>query len=244
MRDEKKPNVILVHGAFEDAAALSGVARELLMQGLDVRAPEIPLRGLASDAAALVAFARTLEGPIVLAGHSYGGAVMSQAAPLIPAVEALVFFSGFALDYGESCSSVMEPFPDSLLKSAVVSGPHDGSMVEAGEDLSIQIDQFHQSFGADLPEETAATMAVRQRPISVSAFREQATAVGWRELPSWWMLPDQDNVIHPECQNFMAKRMNADVELVPGGSHAAIITRADVAAIQVLRAIGTTWGPI
>ena len=242
MSNEKKPNVILVHGAFEDAAALGGVVRELRMQGLDVRAPAIALRGLASDAAALANFATTLEGPIVLVGHSYGGAVMSQAAPLIPTVEALVFFSGFALDLKESCSSVMEPFPDSLLKSAVVTSSHDASVVEAGPDLSIQIDQFHRTYGADLSGETAGTMAVSQRPISVSAFQEPATVVGWRELPSWWMLPDRDNVIHPECQSFMAKRMNANVELVPGGSHAAIITRPDVAATQVLRAIGTTWG--
>ena len=244
MGKEKKPNVILVHGSFEDAAALGGVVRELRMEGLDVRAPAIPLRGLASDAATLANFATTLEGPIVLAGHSYGGAVMSQATRLIPAVEALVFFSGFALDFGESCSSVMEPFPDSLLKSTVVTSSYDASVVEAEQDLSIQIDQFHRTFGADLSEETAGTMAVSQRPISLSAFREPATAVGWRELPSWWMLPDQDNVIHPECQRFMAKRMNANVELVPGGSHAAIITRPDVAATQVLRAIGSTWGPI
>jgi pimeloyl-ACP methyl ester carboxylesterase len=242
--NEKKPNVILVHGAFEDAAALGGVVRELRMQGLDVRAPAVPLRGLASDATALANFATTLEGPIVLAGHSYGAAVMAQAAPLIPAVEALVFFSGFALDLGESCSSVMEPFPDSLLKSTVVISAYNASEVDGGPYLSIQIDQFHRTFGADLSGESAGTMAVSQRPISVSAFQEPATAVGWRKLPSWWMLPDQDNVIHPECQSFMAERMNADVEHVPGGSHAAIITRPDVAATQVLRAVGATWGPI
>src|SRR5277367_1146312 len=101
------------------------------MQDLDVRAPAIALRGLARDAAALANFAATLEGPIVLAGHSYGGAVISQAAPVIPAVEALVFFSGFAPDLGESCSSVMEPFPDSLLKSAVVTNSYNASAVEA-----------------------------------------------------------------------------------------------------------------
>jgi pimeloyl-ACP methyl ester carboxylesterase len=240
----KTPSVVLVHGAFEDAATLGAVVCELRSQGLEVRAPANPLRGLASDAAALADFATTLEGPIVLAGHSYGGAVISQAAPLIPMVEALVFFSAFALDLGESCSSVMEPFPDSLLKSNTVTSPYEAPGVVEGPDLSIRIDTFHRTFGADLSGETAETMAVCQRPISSAAFHEAATATGWRDLPSWWMLPDQDNVIHPECQSFMANRMNANIELVPGGSHAVVITHPDVAATQVLRAIGTTWGPI
>jgi len=241
---DKTPSVVLVHGAFEDAAAMAGVVRQLRSQGLDARAPANPLRGLSSDASALADFAKTLEGPIVLAGHSYGGAVISQAAQQIPTVEALVFFSAFALDLGESCASIMEPFPDSLLKSNVVATPYDAPGTTEGPELSIRIETFHRTFGADLSGEIAETMAVSQRPITAAAFQEAATSAGWRDLPSWWMLPDQDNVIHPDCQSFMARRMNANIELVPGGSHAAFITRSDVAATQILRAIGTTWGPI
>src|ERR1700722_10594190 len=104
-----QPTAVLVHGAFADASGFAGVIRNLEAQGVPVRAPMNPLRGLASDADAIARYTTTIDGPIVLVGHSYGGAVISQAAPTVKDVRALVYLSAFALDVGDSCVSVMEP---------------------------------------------------------------------------------------------------------------------------------------
>ena len=238
------PTVVLVHGAFADASGYAGVIRQLQSQGVEVRAPMNPLRSLAFDADAVARYTTTIEGPIVLAGHSYGGAVISQAAPAVKDVAALVFLSAFALDEGESCASVQEPFPPSLLASTSVPSPYDAPGAPGGPDLFIKISEFHQTFCADLPDDMAAPMAVSQRPLSAAALTEKATVAGWRDLPTWYMVSEQDKAIPPECEQFMAKRMNATIESVSRGSHAAFIAQPDVAASMILKAIGTTWGPI
>jgi pimeloyl-ACP methyl ester carboxylesterase len=237
------PTVVLVHGAFADASGYAGVIRELRTRAIQVRAPMNPLRSLAFDADAIARYTTTLEGPIILVGHSYGGAVISQAASVVNGVIALVFLSAFAPDQGESCASVQEPFPPSLLASTSVPSPYDAPGAPGGPDLFIKIADFHQTFCADLPAEVAAPMAVSQRPLSAAALTEQATVAGWKNLPAWYLLSEQDQAISPDCQRFMAKRMNANVESVSGGSHAAFIAHPDVAASVILRAIETTRGP-
>jgi pimeloyl-ACP methyl ester carboxylesterase len=219
------PTVVLVHGAFADASGYAGVIRELRTRAIQVRAPMNPLRSLAFDADAIARYTTTLEGPIILVGHSYGGAVISQAASVVNGVIALVFLSAFAPDQGESCASVQEPFPPSLLASTSVPSPYDAPGAPGGPDLFIKIADFHRTFCADLPAEVAAPMAVSQRPLSAAALTER------------------DQAISPDCQRFMAKRMNANVESVSGGSHAAFIAHPDVAASVILRAIETTRGP-
>src|ERR1700680_3461780 len=120
-----QPTAVLVHGAFADASGYAGVIRHLQAQGVAVRAPMNPLRGLASDAEALVRYTTTIDGPVVLVGHSYGGAVISQVAPAVNDVRGLVFLSAFALDEGENCAGVMEPFPPSMLATTNVPSPYD-----------------------------------------------------------------------------------------------------------------------
>jgi pimeloyl-ACP methyl ester carboxylesterase len=236
------PTVVLVHGAYADASGYAGVIRKLQSRGVEVRAPMNPLRSLAFDADAVARYATTIEGPIVLVGHSYGGAVVSQAAALLNDVIALVFLSAFALDQGESCASIQEPFPAPMLASAIVPSPYDAPGAPGGPDLFIKISEFHQAFCADLPASVAAAMAVSQRPLSAAALTETATTAGWKNLPSWYMVSEQDNAIQPDCERYMARRMNANVESVSKGSHAAFIARPDIAASLILKAIETTWG--
>jgi pimeloyl-ACP methyl ester carboxylesterase len=231
------PTVVLVHGAFADASGYAGVIRVLESHGVEARAPMNPLRGLASDADAVARYTTAINGPILLVGHSYGGAVISQAAPAVKDVTGLVYLSAFALEEGESCLSVQEGFPPPLAAETVIPSPYDAPGAAGGPDLFIEISAFHRTFCADLPDSLAATMAVSQRPIAAAAFSEPATAAGWKALPSWYLVSEEDAAISPDCERHMAKRMNATTEEVDG-SHAAFIAQPEIAAHLILRALG------
>jgi pimeloyl-ACP methyl ester carboxylesterase len=224
-----QPTVVLVHGAFADASGFASVIRHLQGQEVPVRAPMNPLRGLASDAEAIRRHTTTIDGPIVLVGHSYGGAVICQAAPTVKDVRALVFLSAFALDQGESCVTVMEPSPPSLLATNNVPSPYDAPGAAGGPDLFIKIEQFHEVFCADLSDEVAGPMAVSQRPLSAAAFTD---------VPSCYLVSEHDNAIPPDCERFMAQRMNAVTESVDG-SHVAFIAKPEVASGLVLKALAS-----
>jgi pimeloyl-ACP methyl ester carboxylesterase len=153
-------------------------------------------------------------------------------------VRALVFLSAFALDEGETCVSVMEPFPPSMLATNNVASPYDAPGAAGGPDLFIKIEQFHEVFCADLSDDIAGPMAVSQRPLAAAAFTEAAYAVGWRDLPTWYLVSEHDNAIPPDCERFMAQRMNAVTESVDG-SHVAFIAQPDVASGLILKALAS-----
>jgi len=233
----EQPTVVLVHGAFSDASGYAGVVNILRARGVEARAPMNPLRGLSSDAQAIALYTTSIDGPIVLVGHSYGGAVISQAAHAVKEVAGLVFLSAFALDEGESCATVQEGFPPPPSAKAVIPSPYEAPGAAGGPDLYLRIADFHQTFCADLPDDVAATMSVSQRPLSAAAFTEPASAVGWKEFPAWYLISTADAMISPECERHMAQRMNATTEEAEC-SHAGFIAQPELAAYLILNALG------
>jgi pimeloyl-ACP methyl ester carboxylesterase len=217
-----EPTVVLVHGAFADASGFGGVIRELDGAGHKVIAPPNPLRSLASDAAAVSAVVKAIDGPVVLVGHSYGGAVITQASAGLENVIGLVYLAAFGLDAGESCASVQGPFPPSLLASTARPTPYDAPGAPTGPELYIGEEQFRETFCADVPIDVAAVMFATQRPLSIAALTENATAAGWKTKPSWFLVSEHDNAIPPDAQRFMAERMGAVTESIDG-SHTAFI---------------------
>jgi hypothetical protein len=132
----------------------------------------------------------------------------------------------------------MGPFPPSMLATTNVPTPYDAPGAVGGPDLFIKIDQFHETFCADLSEEVAGPMAVSQRPLAAAAFTEPATVIGWRDLPSWYLVSERDNAIPPDCERFMAQRMNAVTDSVDA-SHVAFIARPELASGLILKALAS-----
>ena len=236
MTDPQQPTVVLVHGAFADASGFAGIFRELVTSGYDVVAPPNPLRSLASDAAALSAVVSAIDGPVALVGHSYGGAVITQASAGLDNVTKLVYLAAFGLDEGESAASSQEPFPPSLLGVNNYPTSYDAPGAPQGPDLYIKKEPFRETFCADLPVDVAEFMAVSQRPLSAAAFTEKCTAAGWRTRPSWFLVSEHDNAIPPDAERFFAERMKATTEEI-NGSHCAFIAQPVAVANFIKKAL-------
>ena len=228
--------VVLVHGAFADASGFAGVIRELESAGHTVIAPPNPLRGLASDADTVSAVVKAIDGPVVLVGHSYGGAVITQASAGLDNVTGLVYLAAFGLDVGESCASVQGPFPPSMLATTSRPTSYDAPGAAQGPDLFIGKEGFRETFCADVPVDMADVMFATQRPLAVAALTENATAAGWKTKPSWFLVSEHDNAIPPDAQRFMAERMGAVTESI-NGSHTAFIADPVGVASFITKAI-------
>jgi pimeloyl-ACP methyl ester carboxylesterase len=224
MTTTSTPTAVLVHGAFADASGFGGLIRELQSAGHTVLAPPNPLRSLAFDSAAIAAFAAAIDGPVVLVGHSYGGAVITQASAGADNVTGLVYLAAFGLDEGESCAGVQQPFAPSLLSSTSYPTSYDAPGAPQGPDLYISKDRFRETFCADAPIDLAEVMFATQRPLSVAALTETATAAGWKSKPSWYLVSEHDNAIAPDAERFMADRMGATTKSI-AGSHTAFISQ-------------------
>ncbi|MFE4974464.1 alpha/beta fold hydrolase [Kitasatospora sp. NPDC056651] len=231
-----KPTVVLIHGAFADASGWNDVAASLLDDGYDVLAPPNELRGLASDAADVASLLKSIKGPIVLAGHSYGGAVISQAAAGNPNVKALVYVSAFAPDVGESPAELSTKFAGSDLAAALNQIPFT-DRVGSGTDLFIQGEKFRSVFAGDLPESRTRLMSAEQRPVTLAGFAEKATAAAWRDIPSWFVVSRQDKAIAPDLERFEASRAKSrTVEI--DSSHVSMMSHPDVVVRQIREAAG------
>ena len=234
-----RPTIVLVHGAFAESASWDGVIDPLLSAGHPVIAAANPLRGPAADAAAVSDLIRTLGGPVVLVGHSYGGAVISNVDAAPGAIAGLVYVAAFAPDAGESADTLQGMFPGSTLGAAVQPIP----LRDGRTDLLISRERFHAQFAADVPASHAGRMAVTQRPIALEALREPSGAHPlWRDLPSWFVFGDADRSISPALQRFMAARAGArrTVE-VPGASHAIAVSHPGATAEVILDAARRLW---
>lgn len=223
------PTVVLVHGAFADASGFGAVTDRLQDRGYRVFAPANPLRGLADDAAYVAGTLASIKGPIVLVGHSYGGAVISQPALALPNVKALVYVDGSAVDEGESVLDIAQRFPGKL-GEALVARPFAG-----GVDLYIDPRRFRSVFAADVGARTAARMVTAQRPVTQAALAEPSAAPTWRSLPSWYLIGTADQAIPVAAQRFMARRMRARTVEVRA-SHVSYLSRPDKVAALIARA--------
>ncbi|GIE31941.1 alpha/beta hydrolase [Actinoplanes italicus] len=228
-----KPTIVLVHGAFAESASWNEVTRRLLTDGYPVIAAPNPLRSLSGDAAVVSSVLGTIDGPVVLVGHSYGGAVMSNAAVGHDHVKALVFVAAFAPEAGESIGELSGKFPGGTLGDTLTQVPlPDGTV-----DLYIRQDKYHQQFIADVPAEQAALDAVAQRPLNTTALNEGSGEPAWKSVPSWFVYPESDYNIPLEAHRFMAARAGArkSVEL-PGASHAIPTSEPAAVAGLILQA--------
>ncbi len=198
-------------------------------------APPNPLRSLLSDAESIHRLVAAIDGPVVLVGHSYGGAVIGQAAGGLSNVEALVFLAAFGLDVGESCVSVQEPFPAPLLATENQPTSYDAVGAPGGPEIYVKKERFREVFCGDSSEEVAAVIYATQRPLALAGLTEKATAAAWHDIPSWFLVSDKDNAISPQAEEFMADRMGATTEHVDG-SHTAFIPHYDVAAALIRKA--------
>lgn len=236
--DSTRPTVVLVHGAFADASSWSGVIQRLRHDGHRVVAVANPLRGLHDDAAYLSGVLATIEGPVVLAGHSYGGSVISEAAAGNPAVKALVYVAAFIPDTGESAGALSGKFPGSTLGDTVEASAYPLPDGGSGTELTIRQDLFHQQFAADVPAGTALVMAATQRPVSTRALEETALRVAWNSIPAYALVSGRDLNIPPRAQQWMAERADAHVVTIEGASHAATVSEPEAVADLIRRALG------
>ena len=228
-RTGTKPTVVLVHGAFADSSSWNGVIARLRSDGYPVIGVANPLRSLQGDADHLRDVLDSVDGPIVLAGHSYGGTVMSEAADGHPRVQALVFVASFLLDEGESTGELAGKFPGNELGTALRPVPVRGQEGQTVDDLYIEQEKFQPIFAADVPAGVAALMAVTQRPIIADALADQATKAAWKTIPSWTLVTLQDLAVPAEAQRFMAERASSHAVEVDA-SHAVTVSRPDVVA--------------
>lgn len=225
-----RPTIVLVHGAFADASSWNGVIAILERDGYPVIAAADALRGVRSDADYISSIISSIDSPVVLVGHSYGGSVISLAANGHTNVKALVYVSAFAPDAGETAGGLSGKFPGGTLGPALAPPI---MLSDGSADLYVRQDKFHAQFAADVPAAQARLMAAEQRPITQAALSEASGEPAWRTVPSWFVYGDADRNIPPQALAFMAERARSrGTVVIKGASHVVMVSNpAPVAAL-------------
>jgi pimeloyl-ACP methyl ester carboxylesterase len=230
--------VVLVHGAFADSASWNGVVPLLQNRGLRVVSVANPLRSLRGDADYLGQLVDSMPGPVVLVGHSYGGAVITNAATGRKNVKALVYVAAFVPDAGETALALAGKFPGGTLGEAL---DQPVMLADGGKDLYIQQAKFHQQFAADVPKAAAALMAAAQRPIAEAALTQASGAPAWKDVASWSIYGTADKNIPPAAMRFMSERAGArKVVEVKDASHVVMVSHPDKVAALIVEAATTS----
>jgi len=233
-----RPTVVLVHGAFADGSSWNGVIGRLQARDIAVTAPAVPLRGLSEDSAYIAGVLAQLKGPVIAVGHSYAGAVVSNAAHASNVV-GLVFVAAFVTEAGELLGQVTPTSKDSVLMPALV--PHEYRTPAGDTSVEFVVDprKFHDAFAADLPAQTAAVMAASQRPVADRAFSDAATAPAWRDRPSWAVIGTGDRAAGADLTRSMAQRAGATITEVVA-SHVVMVSQPDAVTEVIMQAIEAT----
>jgi pimeloyl-ACP methyl ester carboxylesterase len=231
-RDNSKISVVLVHGAFADASSWRKVIPLLEKDGFTVTAVQIPLNSLADDVATTKRVIDAQKDDVILVGHSYGGAVITDAAAGNPKVKGLVYVAAFAPDAGEALGGLIERFSPSPLGTALVP--------DSAGFLYIDRTKFLNVFANDLPKDEAALLAATQKPIAGAIFGEGVKAAAWKTIPSWYVVSTQDNAINPDLERFMAKRIGAQTKEIKASHVSFISNPAEVAKLVEAAAAAAT----
>src|SRR4051812_21226308 len=232
------PTVVLVHGGFADASYWTPVIEGLQARDVPVLAPPNPLRGLAHDAEYIASYVNQIDGPVLLVGHSYGGAVISVAGASTPNAVGLVYVAAFALDEGESFGEIFGQFGETPLVGAVRPSQYPLAGGETAVELTIAPELYREAFAADLPEDAIRVLAVSQRPFA-AIFEDRAQAAAWKTLPSWAVVATADNAIPPDAERHMARRAGAETIEVDA-SHSIALSQPGAVVELIQTAVDAT----
>jgi pimeloyl-ACP methyl ester carboxylesterase len=221
--DNSKVSVVLVHGAFADASSWRRVIPILEKDGFTVTAVQNPLKSLADDVATTKRAVDAQKENVILVGHSYGGAIITDAAAGNSKVKGLVYVAAFAPDAGEALGGLIERFSPSPLATALVP--------DSAGFLYIDRSKFQEVFANDLTKDEAALLAATQKPIAGAIFGESLKAAAWKTIPSWYVVSTQDNAINPDLERFMAKRIGAEAKEIKASHVSFISNPAEVAKV-------------
>jgi pimeloyl-ACP methyl ester carboxylesterase len=235
MSDHAPLTIVLVHGAFADGSSWNGVIERLQAEGMEVVAPAIPLRGIGEDSAYVAKVFEQITGPVLAVGHSYGGAVISNAASAYSNVVGLVFVAAFAPDEGEVLGEVTPTSKDAILGPALVPRQYPTGNGDTATEFFVDPEKFQEAFAADLPAEQAAVMAATQRPIAEAAFSEASGAPGWKQFPSWAVVATADKAAGTDLTRSMAERAGATITEADG-SHVIMVSQPETVAEVIVTA--------